>query len=476
MILVLNHLQQLSGNKILKSIRLKKIVKAFRLSLLTIYRSFFKLKPFRSSLLTVFYSLFSSRFKTFYFLLLPFYFITSCSPKTTPVSRKPIPPQTVEDKTPEKPTPPKKEEAKPKPQVKKKPEMVISLILPFELRSINYKTATISDLRKAEIAIDFYQGFKMGLDSVANTKGDVDFKLQVFDSNDSPTSLGALAMKSAIKNSDLIVGPVFPNGITAFSRYSKEMKKPMVSPLAASDPQTFNNPYLITVNNSLDQHAYKAAEFIKSDLRPKKVLLIRSGQADEFKYAVPFKKGMETLAKGYPVSEIGIKAVGYENIYKSLNPSGLNVIVLPSTDRVFLLTIFKELEKISQTFQIAVIGHPGWERATFLNFQQLETINAYISSSYQINYNSYRSSDFVKYYRSNFPVEPTEYAFKGFDIAYYFGMLMNSENHQFMDKLLDDKFDGIHNDFSFKKDALSGYYNSSLMMLKYENSQMVKVD
>lgn len=414
---------------------------------------------------------------TFYLLLTTLYFFSACSPKTTPVNKKPTP-QKVEEKSSEKEAETKEEKKQEKPtkKIKEKPEMVISLILPFELKSINYKTAGVADLRKAEIAIDFYQGFKMGLDSVANQKGDVDFKLQVFDSNDNPTALGALAIKPEIINSDLIVGPVFPNGIKAFSIYSKRMKKPMVSPLAASDPALFNNPYLITINNSLDQHAYKAAKFIKSDLKPEKILLIRSGQADEYKYAVPFKKGIDSLARGYKVSELGIKSVGYENVFKHLNPNGLNVIVLPSTDRVFLLTIFKELEKASRNFQIAIIGHPGWEKATFLDFEQLERLNTYVTSSYEIDYQSIRNSDFIRYYRSKFSVEPSEYAFKGFDIGYYFGILMNNKSHQFIDDLLDNKFDGIHNDFGFKKDEKSGFYNSSLMMMKYEGSQLVKVD
>ncbi|HET8829244.1 MAG TPA: ABC transporter substrate-binding protein, partial [Pelobium sp.] len=291
-------------------------------------------------------STFNFPLKTFYFLLLPFYFLSACSPKTIPVNKKPSP-QKVEEKSSDKKIETEEGEEKEKPtqKIKEKPEMIISLILPFELKSINYKTAGLSDLRKAEIAIDLYQGFKMALDSVANQKGDVDFKLQVFDSNDNPTALSALAVKPEIINSDLIVGPVFPNGIKAFSIYSKRMKKPMVSPLAASDPVLFNNPYLITINNSLDQHAFKAAKFIKKDLKPEKILLIRSGQADEYKYVVPFKKGIDSLAKGYKVSELGIKSVGYENVFKYLNPNGLNVIVLPSNDRVFLLTLFKELEK-----------------------------------------------------------------------------------------------------------------------------------
>ncbi|MFD2733512.1 ABC transporter substrate-binding protein [Pedobacter alpinus] len=426
-----------------------------------------RLSPFHTN-----YSPLSIQIKPIYFLLLPFYFITACSPKTTPVNKQPEFPK-VEQKVVVKEVP--KQQEVPVQKAKDKSEMIVSLILPFELSSIDYKTATLSDIRKAEIAIDFYQGFKMGLDSVAATKGAVNFKLQVFDSNDNPASLGTLASKGAIKVSDLIVGPVFPNGVKAFSAYSKNMKKPMVSPLAATDPETFNNPYLITVNNAIDQHAFKAVTFIKTELKPKKVIIIRSGQADEYKYAVPFKKGVDSLAKGMLLSEIGIKAIGYENVYKYLNPTGLNVIVLPATDRVFLLTIFKELEKLSRTFKIAVIGHPGWKKAAFLDFQQLELLNTYITSSYKINYQTSQVLDFIKYYRSNFSVEPSEYAFKGFDIGYYFGLLMNEKEHDFM-KAIGTSFNGIHNDFNFIQNSKYGYFNTSLMVMKYENSQLTKVN
>jgi hypothetical protein len=422
MISVLNHLQQLSGNK-------------------------------------------------FFYIVVTLLVLGACSPKTNPVINQPLP------KSPETVAQPKKEEPKKEtlPKVIAKPEMVVSMLLPFDLEDVDYKTATLKELDKAKIAIDFYQGFKMGLDSIAKN-GDTKFKLQVFDSKDDPTYLRSLAAKSDVRSSGLIVGPIFPNGIKTFSAYAKSMKTPMVSPLAASDPGMFDNPYLITVNSSLDQHTYKAVSFIKATLSPKKVILIRSGQADDYKFAVPFKKGMDSLAKSLPFSEIGIKAVGYENVYKSLNPVGLNVIVLPSTDRTFLLTIFKELDKLSDKFQIAVIGHPGWEKAQFLDFSLLEKLNTYITSSYQIDYKSTRNLNFIKYYRAQFALEPSEFAFKGFDMGYYFGKLMDAKGKAFLDELTSQPFDGIHNDFKFVKDAHYGYYNASLMVLKYQQGQLKKVN
>ena len=401
----------------------------------------------------------------FFFGVVFLMILGACSPKIIPpkTANPPATGTAVPKPVPEK----KASETKPK----QAQEMVISLLMPFELATLNYQTATLKDLEKAKIAIDFYQGFKMAVDSVAKNST-VNYKLQVYDSKDDPSQMGILANKPGVKNSDLIVGPVFPNGIKAFSGYSKTLQKPVISPLAASDPDVFNNPYLITINNGIDLHALKAVTFIKNQLKPKKVILIRSGQADEYKYAIPFKKGMDSLTKGTPFSEIGIKAVGYENVFKSLNPTGLNVIILPSTEKVFLQTLFKELDKLRDNFQIAVIGHPGWEKASFLDEKLLERCNTYITSSYQIDYKATRNLNFIKFYRTQFSLEPSEYAFKGFDIGFYFAKLMNEKGKDFMSEITKQPFDGIHNNFTFVKHPQFGYYNSNLMVLKYQQGQL----
>lgn len=354
-----------------------------------------------------------------------------------------------------------------------KPQMLISLVLPFGLDKINVSTAMLTQIAKSNLALDYYLGFRMALDSVAVLQGG-NFKLQVYDCSDDAKKNNALILKKELKNSDLIVGPVFPNSIKAFSMLSKSLKIPLVSPLAPSNPNTFNNPYLLTVNNTLNQHAFVAAAFIKNTLNPKKVLLIRSGQADEFKYANPFKKGIDSLAKGLTFAEVGIKAVGYQNISQYLSPTGLNVIVLPATNETFLETVFKELDKLSLTFKIAVIGHPNWEKATFLNIETLQRLNTYITSSYTIDYTSFETNAFVKHFRNNNSQEPSEFAFKGFDTGFYLAKLMVKEGKNYFFALDKNPHKGLHNQFNFIKNNDFGYYNGNVMVLKYQNFELVK--
>lgn len=407
-----------------------------------------------------------------FFLLISFLlFLGACSPKVIAPAKPPVMPPVVV-KPVEKPV---EETPKSLPITTEpiKPQMLISLVLPFGLDKIEISTATLQQIAKANMALDYYLGFKMALDSVAVLQGG-NFKLQVFDSTDDVKKVNALIQKQEIKNSDLIVGPVFPNSIKAFSSLSKSLKIPLVSPLAPSNPNTFNNPYLLTVNNTLNQHAFVAAAFIKNTLNPKKVLLIRSGQADEFKYANPFKKGIDSLAKGLNFAEVGIKAIGYQNISLYLSPTGLNVIVLPATNETFLETVFKELDKLSLTFKIAVIGHPNWEKATFLNIETLQRLNTYITSSYSVDYKNFETNTFVKHFRNNNNQEPSEYAFKGFDTGFYLANLMVKEGKNYFLALDKNQYKGLHTQFDFIKNNQFGYFNGNVMVLKYEDFELVK--
>lgn len=391
--------------------------------------------------------------------------LNACSPKITQPLPKPSSPE------------PKSEDNVVIVKEKKveNPTYTISLILPFKLNEINYKTANLKEIEKISLALDYYQGFKMGLDSVAAMYA-TNFKLQVIDGKDDENEIKHLSYNENIKKSDLIVGPVYPNTLKIFSDGIINQKISLVSPLAPTVNNLLNNPNLIVINNSLNQHAYVAAEFIKKKIGAKKIILVRSGQAEESKYAIAFKKGVDSLAKGIPFSEIGIKAIGYSNVFKYLNPKAMNTIVLPSTDKLFLSTMLKELEKLSKNYQISVIGHPNWEKVYSLNVETLQNVNAYITSSYYINYQDLNVKQFILNYRKSFNLEPSEYAFKAFDTAFYLGYLFTKEGKNFKGSLLYNDYEGLHNPFHFSYHPLFGYSNKHVMVLKYEDYTMLKVN
>jgi hypothetical protein len=75
----------------------------------------------------------------------------------------------------------------------------------------------------------------------------------------------------------------------------------------------------------------------------------------------------------------------------------------------------------------------------------------------------------VKKYRQAYEFEPSEYAFKGYDIGLFFGNLIARSGPNFLNQMTKHNYRGLHNGFHFVHDDKLGYINTSLMLLQYKN-------
>jgi len=389
-----------------------------------------------------------------YFFFLVCFFIAACSPK---IKRAPVP-QTVK-------TVPK--EVIVKPEVKTLPkftEAQISLLIPFNLNSLNLETATKSQVERADMAIDFYQGIKMGIDSAASFG--LNFTLNVYDTRNDNSQLLSLTQKEILKNSHLIIGPVFPEGVKYLSNFSIRNDLPIVSPLAASKPSEFSNPKLISIVNHIDQHGEKLAAYLATKYSI--VVLINPKKTEDEEFASPIK---QFLTKNYPNLVVQEFASAYAFETRMIK-SKKYAIVLCSSDPAFVTPTLDKLYKLAKMrandCELYLFGHPNWVKQNY-NVAQLQALNTIVSTSYLVNYKEANVINFIKRYRQNFNFEPSEYSIKGFDIGFYFGKLIAKHGRNYLDFLIKDKYKGLHNSFNFSYDPLYGYYNKELMLLQYKN-------
>lgn len=95
----------------------------------------------------------------------------------------------------------------------------IALLLPFQLNRISGMRPTAEDVKRSALALDFYQGFQLGLEELGDQGSK--FNLQVIDSEDDNYRNSSLATSTVIKNASLIVGPIYPKEIKAFHNLLK---------------------------------------------------------------------------------------------------------------------------------------------------------------------------------------------------------------------------------------------------------------
>ena len=390
--------------------------------------------------------------------------ISGCSPKVRtvpvpvnkPAEQKPVP---VEKPVTVKPVAPK--------------VSVISLLLPFGLDHIGPgQSYDDISLKKARIAADYYRGFKSALDSL--TYYGYNYKLQLFDSKDDAATAHGLAYNPKVRASDLIVGPVFPDDLKAFTDVLVGARKPIVSPLSPEPAATFHNQNLVTVNPPLEYHAWCAAQYIAGRIKPQKIFVLRSGYSEENDYLVPFDKAIDSLSNRHiKIITITVVHGQLQPIMAQLAAGKDNVFVIASTDQAFLTVTLSSLEKVAARFPVTLFGHPSWQHYSFLTPQRLQKLKTHITSADDVDYKSAETITFIRNYRNAWHTEPSAYAVKGFDEGLYFGQLLGSDNLKNMGKT---DFEGLHNDFVFQKKAGLGWINTHVNLLLYTNFELKKVE
>ncbi|TSD65963.1 amino acid ABC transporter substrate-binding protein [Inquilinus sp. KBS0705] len=390
----------------------------------------------------------------------------ACSPKIRTIP-KPVAKPADKPVAVQKPAPqPVKEEAK---------VSTISLILPLGLDhlipGLKYSAA---GLKKANMSVEFYQGFKLALDSLA--ANGANYKLQVYDSKDDAAQAHSLAYNPQIRGSDVIVGPVFPEDVKAFTSVLTAARNPIVSPLSPASPATFNNQNLVTITPPLEYHAKGAATFIVNKAKPKKVFILLSGFSDEKLYTSPFKRTIDSLSKRkIQVVTTTIVRGNLTPLVKQLSATDQNIFLVPSTKQAFLMVTLRSLDTLAKNYRVTLFGHPNWEKYAFLKAALLQRLNTHITSTDKVNYKSGQTAMFLRSYRRTYHTEPTDYAIKGFDEGMYLGEIL-ANNTDGLKNPEDIDYTGIHNSFHFIKKPGQGWINTHVDILKYEDFDLKKVE
>lgn len=391
----------------------------------------------------------------------------ACSPRVRPVANEPKKEEPAAKKEEEK--------AVIKQAAASAPAASVAMLLPLELDNLNpggqYTTTT---LEHANLSLDYYQGFKLALDTLA--AHGYNFKLQLYDTKDQPAEAAHLAYEANIRASNLVVGPIFPDDMHAFADILSGPPKLIVSPLSPASPSNIKNPNLVTVATPLEYHARSAAEFINEHYKPKKVFILRSGFSEENNYITPFKKQTDSLSKNKvrifsPVIQRG----QLNELIPQLSVTEENVFVVPSTNQQFLVVTLRSLDSLSKKYPVTVFGHPSWYKFSYLKPQLLTELKTHLTSSDHADRKSAAVMAFTRDYRRSYHIEPNYYAMMGFDAGLYFGGLLTA-GPDFMKKFGKEDFNGLLNRYHFVKKPGVGWINTHATMLRYDNFELKKAE
>ncbi|MFB2119689.1 ABC transporter substrate-binding protein [Parapedobacter sp. 2B3] len=393
-------------------------------------------------------------------VLSAFLLLTACTPKVrvlrAPGSKAPS----------ETETPTKKEDTVEKPDEEEAVDVnQIALLLPFELDKANPHAPSAADIKRSALALDFYQGFKLGLDALS-AQG-ANFKVNVLDTRDDVGENTRIAKLAEVQDAALVVGPVYPKEIQVFGFNAQLDQALQISPLAATMPSEFNLSNLVTLTAPLPVHVRALAAHIADQYRQgDAVILYRTPDEASRQLLAPLKREIGRLKNGsIQVVEVEDEA-GLES---RVHLAGKNLLVLASTNKYEISPILEQLRRLQEelSYDIRLFGHPNWSKLAFDAEDGLAAFKTRITTSYYIDNGASDVRRFDQQYRSEFGLAPTEFAYKGYDAAYYFGSLLVKYGADYRSHLEETGYDGLHNVFKWEYNPAWGYVNNAISILQY---------
>lgn len=345
----------------------------------------------------------------------------------------------------------------------------VAIFMPFML---NGKGSS----KSAENSSEFYRGFLMGLDTLANTGLSVDINVHVYDTEDKMLTLKkTLANDSLLKNVDLIITPDNVEQTELLGKWGKKYKIPVLNMFAARDTSYVNNPYAFNANiptgDMLDKAADKYIE-LSSGYKP---VIIRHKGVNQDKAA--FVQMLEKRWKEKGVTPITIEFTDRitESVLSdrlSSMPAGTKFAFIPTSSSyndfskyAMAMPAFRD-KILANGGEIMLFGYPEWTTFRSDALKTLHDDNTVIYSRFYSDGKSFDvqgvNNSFRNWYGHGLADGVPSQGLMGYDVA-HFVVKMLSESYGVPSHI------GIQTTFDFGqyKDDSTGYVNKSLRVVRF---------
>jgi hypothetical protein len=325
------------------------------------------------------------------------------------------------------------------PESKIKSRYRIDIIIPLyldELVQDNKLTFTGKIPDKAQAGINFYQGIKLAADTLKTIGYTAD--IYVHDLNATCVSLDQLIASDSFGNSDLIIGFVPAQQVTALATYAAKKQINFVSAFSPSDANIHDNPYFILLNPTLQTNC---ASIVKSALKLQpngRILLYKhsrsSNDSNAYNYIVDQSKASDfTEVDCNQLPDSATLASLLDNI-------NTNIILMPILDVAYADKLVQQLHRSFPKYKFEIFGMPSWKSLT-TNRRMMDWgghIGINITQAYYFDPSVSVGQQFATAYRNAYGTQASEIAFRGFELVYWMTDLLQKYGTLFNDKTEDD--------------------------------------
>jgi ABC-type branched-subunit amino acid transport system substrate-binding protein len=328
---------------------------------------------------------------------------------------------------------------------------------------------------KSEVAIQFYHGIQLAVDSLKKTGLCVKIHVYDFDEGDS------VQFQNFLKNPELLslnlmIGPLYTADFVPLARFAKENRIFIISPLSQQNKILFNNPYVSKVTASITTQTEQMADYVAQKYKGQRIIVVNSGKPKDASFVKAFMKEANEALKQAGTDSV-CEARGFWGIGNFIQPSKKNIVVVPSADKAFVTDFITKLNTLREKNPIVLFGLECWTDFDNLDLDYLSNMSLHFPSTAFVDYGNEQVLKFIHAYAGRYTSDPGTFAFEGYDVAFYYLKMLRAYGSNFQNKLASNKQAGLQTGFDFYQvSAESGFENKAVFMLMYQDYKLVKAE
>ncbi len=362
----------------------------------------------------------------------------------------------------------------------------IALFVPLYLDSAFDATETYrygKNFPKQSIAgLEFYLGAEFAMDSLA-AMGQP-YKLHVFDTKSSSGNINTVASQPLMDSIDMIIGPVAGSEYLALASLAQRKNIPFISAVYPNDGGIKNNPHVVIVNAKLNTHIQSIYNYILRNMTGDKIIYVRRKNEADDRVEDVFKSlnqsGSGNIVKMQTV--ILPEKMSPGDMAAKLDSNKENVIIAGSLDENFGRNVAIAALGMSKSYRTTVVGMPTWDNMKDLAKKDFNELRIVYSTSFFNTPGDPWSIGFDEKYRKKTFSKPSDMAYKGFEITWFFSQLLNKYDSSLISHLGEKEFRLI-TDFDFrpiqwsKENTVPDYYeNKRVFIIKKLNGVATRLN
>jgi LysM repeat protein len=314
-------------------------------------------------------------------------------------------------------------------EVKEKYKVV--LLLPFKIESNTKVLAGMLEENTrlnnvSDIALDFLMGAEMALDSLK--KMGLTAEVIVYDTKGDEKVVISLIEDGSLANTDLIIGPFYPNLVEVVSGWCKDNNVELIVPMSVPTKVLMDNPYVTTIVPSDITMINAMANYMAQHHADDKIFIMKGeSQSVQDRVEIFRKTFASSLPEEFKSKElIVINSLGSSSgidMARKVDLDTANFFICLSDDVkqvmefVNTLNAAKNYSSGLKKADITLVGTKEWMEMNSLNNYYKNRVDFHFANSSYLNFKDSTTNEFIKEYRSLYEADPTKFSIHGFDVV-----------------------------------------------------------